>query len=212
MNARFRCYLREDINFEVLNYQFCYDYEYLGDCLHPVWTAQLESALFAFLMAFQLKYFPFLRGETSTGKLTLVSEVARLLARPLFVRDVGPALSERDSHDGEEEIGLFLVKLSFNLFHPWQYIQGVAQSGSWLCLRDFDTLPIETLSCLAPELFNFCRALTELQQSKTSRKLIRLNEAEVNISARGFICFNSSSSPSVSQLPTNLNVISISTL
>lgn len=84
-----RCYITDEIYVEALGSRNRYVCEYLGDCTQPVWTPQFERAIFTFITAFKLKHFPLVQGDFSTGKMTLAKEVAKMIAIPFYIRNVG---------------------------------------------------------------------------------------------------------------------------
>jgi hypothetical protein len=63
-----------------------------------VWDKTLEKAIYTFLTAFTLKYFPIFKGKFSSGKLTTISEVSRMLAQNLIVRPITPMTTSEGLH------------------------------------------------------------------------------------------------------------------
>ena len=55
-----------------------------------VWDKALEKAIYTFLTAFTLKIFPIFKGKFSSGKVTTISEVSRMLAQNLIIRPITP--------------------------------------------------------------------------------------------------------------------------
>ena len=83
-----RCYSNEgDVSFEMLAIKESYRYEYLGDCTQPVWYKNFERTIYSFFSSYAMKHFPVLKGGFSSGKSTVVHEVARLLGQNLVSED-----------------------------------------------------------------------------------------------------------------------------
>jgi hypothetical protein len=181
--------MHEDVAVEVLGSRFDYDYEYLGDCTHPVWIPQFESGVFALLSAFRLRHFPLVRGVTGSGKLKLVGEAARLLGRPLTTRAAAAHFDSKSVLQVKWRTSLITTLMPKKTYFL-QYIRGVSKSGAWLLLRDFDSLPETALSALVPHLHDFRHSLL----------------SSTPASAKGFICFGVKQ---VAKLPHNLKVISV---
>ena len=123
----FRCYLKDEIFVETLGARNSYSCEYLGDCSQPVWTPQLERALFTFMTAFKLKHFALVQGDFSTGKNELIKELVKLLAVPFYVRNVGrnfhlPSLQKvsKIPNQARKKCFLSLKEHVFLGFSSWQ--------------------------------------------------------------------------------------------
>ncbi len=82
--------VEQDVVVEMLLIKEKYFYEYLGDCVHQVWTRSFEKSMYTFFTAFSLKNFPLIKAHSSSGKHVLVQEVSRILAQNLIVRPVTP--------------------------------------------------------------------------------------------------------------------------
>ena len=77
-----------DIFIEMLAIKEGYRYEYLGDCVQPVWYKSLEKTIYNFFTAFTMKYFPLLNGTFSCGKSSALVETCRLIAQNLVTRNI----------------------------------------------------------------------------------------------------------------------------
>ena len=99
-----------DISIEMLAIKEGYRYEYLGDCVQPVWYKTLEKTIYCFFTAFTMKYFPLLNGTFSCGKATALVETARLIAQNLVSRTI-TSISEPNVIEKVSSIYCFLIKI-----------------------------------------------------------------------------------------------------
>lgn len=82
-----------------------------------------------------------------------------------------------------------------------QFFKGIAASGSWACLDDFNRMTVEVMSVLAQQINTIVRAI----QSKA--KTFTFDGIEIPLKDTAFICITMNLDyPSRSQLPQNLKV------
>ena len=111
--SRPRCYSVEgDITVEMLALKESYKYEYLGDCVQPVWYTSMERTIYNFFSSYIMKYFPLLKGSFSTGKSTTVVEAARLVGQNLVSRSTS-CLSQPDMIEMVKKIVFYFYQLQF---------------------------------------------------------------------------------------------------
>ncbi len=72
----------------MLHLRHSYEYEYLGKCSHPVWTANFGHSLLTLLTAFRLKDFGLMLGDSGVGKMNIVREAVRMLGGSIVIRTV----------------------------------------------------------------------------------------------------------------------------
>lgn len=130
--AQLRYYwIEKEITMRMLNATIPYGYEYLGNFQRVVMTPLTERCYRTILLAFQHQLNASIEGPTATGKSETIKDLAKALAIQLKVFDCTPDLDYRSIS---------------------RFLKGVATSGAWICLEDFNRIKAETISVVTQQI------------------------------------------------------------
>lgn len=130
--AQLRYYwIEKEVIMKMLNATISYGYEYLGNFKRVVMTPLTERCYRTILLAFQHQLNASIEGPTATGKSETIKDLAKALAIQLKVFDCTPDLDYRSVS---------------------QFLKGVATSGAWICLEDFNRIKIKTISVVTQQI------------------------------------------------------------
>ncbi|KAM3134143.1 Dynein heavy chain 3 [Paramecium bursaria] len=108
-----------------------YGYEYIGPSQRLVITPLTEKCFVGFLNALQLKKSGAAIGPTGTGKSETIKEMAKQAGKFCIVFNCSPLMD-------------FIM--------IGKYLKGLAGSGQWCCLDEFNRINVDVLSVVAAQL------------------------------------------------------------
>lgn len=163
--AQLRYYwIDKEVIMKMLNATISYGYEYLGNFQRVVMTPLTERCYRTILLAYQHQLNASIEGPTATGKSETIKDLAKALAIQLKVFDCTPDLDYRTIS---------------------RFLKGVATSGAWLCLEDFNRIELKTISVVAQKM----RAI-QMSLKKRLPKFI-LDGVELKLNPHCNICIMS---------------------
>lgn len=164
-NAQLRLYwIEKEVILKMFNATIAYGYEYLGNFQRVVMTPLTERCYRTVLLAYQHQLNASIEGPTATGKSETIKDLANSLAIQLKVFDCTPDLDYRTIS---------------------RFLKGIATSGAWLCLEDFNRIKVKTISVIAQQI----RAI-QMSLKKPVAKLI-LDGVELKLNPQCNICIMS---------------------
>ncbi|XP_060529968.1 dynein axonemal heavy chain 7-like [Cylas formicarius] len=161
----------------VLKHTLDYGYEYLGDGSLSVTTPTTYKCHLALLNAYFFNYHGAVRGVSGTGKLEIVSGLARALGFLFYRFGCSHATTPR-----------VLMQLA----------KGGALCGCWLYLARIDSLTQRTLSVISQALVSIVDA------RRRGRAEVDVGGARVALKSTGFICAATDDVAALRKLPDNL--------
>lgn len=139
--AQLRYYwIEKEIVIKILNATIAYGYEYLGNFQRVVMTPLTERCYRTILLAFQHQLNASIEGPTAAGKSETIKDLAKALAIQLKVFDCTPDLDYRSIS---------------------RFLKGIATSGAWICLEDFNRIATKTISVVSQQIRSIQMALRQ---------------------------------------------------
>lgn len=127
--AQLRYYwIEKEVTMKLLSATISYGYEYLGNFQRIVMTPLTLRCYRTILLAYQHQLNASIEGPTATGKSETIKDLSKVLAIQLKVFDCTPDLDYRTIS---------------------RFLKGIATSGAWLCLEDFNRIDTKTISVIA---------------------------------------------------------------
>lgn len=163
--AQLRHYwIEKEVILKMFNATIAYGYEYLGNVQRIVVTPLTQRCYRTVLLAYQHQLNASIEGPTATGKSETIKDLANMLAIQLKVFDCTPDLDYRTIS---------------------RFFKGVATSGAWLCLKDFNRIELKTISVIAQQI----RAI-QMSLKQPNTKFI-LDGVELKLNPQCNICIMS---------------------
>lgn len=157
-------WIDKEIQMKIFNATISYGYEYLGNFQRVVMTPLTERCYRTILLAFQHQLNASIEGPTATGKSETLKSLSKALAIQLKVFDCTPNLDYRSIS---------------------RFLKGIATSGAWLCLEDFNRIELNTISVITQQV----RAIQMASRKQLST--FTLDGVELKINAQCNICIMS---------------------
>lgn len=131
-------WIEKEVEMRIFTANIPYGYEYLGNFQRIVMTPLAERCYRTILLAYQHQLNAQIEGPTATGKSQTIKDLAKSLAIQLKVFDCTPDLDYRSIS---------------------RFLKGVAASGAWLCLEDFNRIELKTISVITQQIraIQMCR-------------------------------------------------------
>lgn len=163
--AQMRYYwIDKQIQMKIFNATISYGYEYLGNFQRVIMTPLTERCYRTILLAFQHQLNASIEGPTATGKSETIKDLSKALAIQLKVFDCTPDLDYRSIS---------------------RFLKGIATSGAWLCLEDFNRIELNTISVITQQV----RAIQMASRKQLST--FTLDGVELKLSSQCNICIMS---------------------
>ena len=176
-----RYYSEEEILVKQVNATLLYGYEYLGATTRLVITALTDKCWMTITSALNIKLGASPAGPAGTGKTESVKDLAKALGRFCVVFNCS------------EQINYKMMARQF---------AGLAFTGSWTCLDEFNRIEIEVLSVIAQQLLTIRNALLD------ERKSFLFDEKEVRLNpSMGVFVTMNPGYKGRTELPDNLKVM-----
>lgn len=130
--AQLRYYwIDKEVEMRIFAANISYGYEYLGNFQRIIMTPLAERCYRTILLAYQHQLNAAVEGRSATGKSQTIRDLAKSLAIQLKIFDCTPDLDYRSIS---------------------RFLKGVATSGAWLCLEDFNHIALKTISVITQHI------------------------------------------------------------
>ncbi|KAI6649612.1 Dynein heavy chain 1, axonemal [Oopsacas minuta] len=163
--CQLRSYWEDDLILRIINAEFRYGYEYLGNSARLVITPLTDRCYISLTGAMHLKLGGSPCGPAGTGKTETVKDLAKALGIQCIVINCSDQL---------DYLGMAKI------------LTGIASAGVWSCFDEFNRIDIEVMSVVAQqitiiqnskmqELDKFCFANTELSLKNSCGFFLTMN-------------------------------------
>lgn len=130
--AQLRYYwIDKEVELRIFTANIPYGYEYLGNFQRIIMTPLAERCYRTILLAYQHHLNAAVEGLTATGKSQTIKDLAKSLAIQLKIFECTPDLDYRTIS---------------------RFLNGVATSGAWLCLENFNRIELKTISVITQQI------------------------------------------------------------
>lgn len=154
--AQLRYYwIEKEVEMRIFTATIPWGYEYLGNFQRIIMTPLAERCYRTILLAYQNQLNAAVQGPTATGKTQTIKDLAKSLAIQLKIFDCTPDLDYRSIS---------------------RFLKGVAASGAWLCLEDFNRIELKTISVITQQI----RAIQMSRKKQLSKCVLQGVELKLN--------------------------------
>lgn len=130
--AQLRYYwIDKEVEMRIFTANIPYGYEYLGNFQRIIFVPSTERCYRTVLLAYQQQLNAAVEGLSATGKSQTIKDLAKALAIQLKIFDCTPDLDYRTIS---------------------RFLKGVATSGAWLCLENFNRIALKTISVITQQI------------------------------------------------------------